>query len=274
MKYAFLFVSLLFFCSSCTDNPFFDDNSAEDKRILTGKVLLNSGESPENIYVWLEDLNISTRTNAQGDFKIELPRTEELNGYNNDLKLYYYVGNYKIQWSDLLIVDGEFEFGTYDLDNDGKIKDTIVLVKLIDITTTILPETMAVDDNESLEVAIRVINLDTNLLVQNLTDREGGLTGIIIREINSPRTSAMTFEFSSAYYRAFIINEPISYRGLLGWTPNLLPVGSYEVSAYVFLKQEEIPQELLDSFGEEADKFTDAYLKVPFTQTPASLTIE
>jgi hypothetical protein len=274
MKYFLLLLFLLIFNFSCTDNPFFDDDAAEDRKILTGKVLLNSGETPQDIYVWLEELNISTRTNSQGDFRIELPRTEELNGYNNDLKLYYYVGNYKIQYSNVLIVDGEFEYGKYDLDNDGKIIDPVVLIKLIDITTSILPQTTSVDDNESLEVTVDIINLDTNLLVQNQTDRDGNLSGIIIRNINLPRSTAERYEYDRPYYRASYLNEPTTFEGLLGWGEDFPAPGTYKVSAYVFLKQDEIPQELLDSFGQEADKFTDAYLKIPFTQTTATLTIQ
>ena len=273
MKYSSFLIFLVFINNSCTDNPFYGNDTAKDTHVVSGKVLPESGDSPENIYVWLEQLNISTRTNVQGDFKIELPRTDELSGYNNDLKLYYYVGDYAIQHSNLLVVDGVFEFGKYDINNDGFIKETVYLRKLIDITTSILPMNIFIDDNETLSVELKIINLDTNLRVINLMNREGVLSGFIFREINSPRTSAKKYELSSVNYRGYDLTEPVTWTGVVAWEPNFLPVGTYEVSTYIFLRQEDIPQGLLDSFGTNADQFTDAYLKIPFTHNSDILTI-
>jgi hypothetical protein len=274
MKYLSIFIFLIFINNSCTDNPFFDDNTAKDTRVISGKVLTESGDAPENIYVWLEQLNISTRTNSQGNFKLELPRTDDLSGYNNDLKLYYYVGNYAIQHSNLLVVDGVFEFGKYDINSDGFIKETVYLKKLIDITTTIRPGTISADYNRTVTVEVNIINLDTNLLVRNRMTRESVLSGFILREINSPRTSAKRYDFSSVNYRAYYISEAVTWTGIIGWEPNYLPSGTYEVSPYIFLIQEDIPEELLESFGTDANLFTDAYLKIPFKQNPALLTID
>ncbi|MEE9117058.1 MAG: hypothetical protein V3U02_00505 [Calditrichia bacterium] len=273
MKHSSFFIILIFIISACTSNPFFGDDAARDKHIVKGKVLLEYGDSTEDIYIWLENLNISTRTNAQGDFKLELPRTDDLSGYNNDLKLYYYVGNYAIQHSNLLVVDGIFEFGKYDINNDGFIKETVYLKKLIDITTTIRPEAMPRDYNGSVDVEVKIINLDTNLLVINRMTREGVLSGYIFREINSPSTSAKIIDFSSVFYRGYRLYNPVTWTGSFVWEKNFLLSGTYEVYPYIFLRQEDIPQELLESFGTKADQLTDAYLKIPFKHNSDILTI-
>lgn len=273
MKHFFYFIILIFIISGCTSNPFLSDDAARDKHIVRGKVLLEQGDSPEDIYVWLEDLNISTRTNAHGEFSLALPRTDDLAGYNNDLKLYYYVGNYTIQHSNLLVVNGVFEFGKYDINNDGFIEETIYLKKLIDITTKIDPEAISEDYSDILKVDVNIINLDTNLLVINRMTREGVLSGYIFREINSPATSAKRFDLRSVVYRGYRLYEPVSWTGSFVWEKNFLPSGTYEVYPYVFLRQSDLPQELLDSFGTDADQFTDAYLKIPFKHNSDLLTI-
>ena len=273
MKHFFYFIILIFIISGCTSNPFLSDDAARDKHIVRGKVLLEQGDSPEDIYVWLEDLNISTRTNAHGEFSLALPRTDDLAGYNNDLKLYYYVGNYAIQHSNLLVVNGVFEFGKYDINNDGFIEETIYLKKLIDITTKIDPEAISEDYSDILKVDVNIINLDTNLLVIGRMTREGVLSGYIFREINSPATSAKRFDLSSVVYRGYRLYEPVNWTGSFVWEKNFLPSGTYEVYPYVFLRQSDLPQELLDSFGTDADQFTDAYLKIPFKHNSDLLTI-
>jgi len=273
MKHFFCFIILIFIISGCTSNPFLSDDAARDKHIVRGKVLLEHGDSPEDIYIWLEDLNISTRTNAHGEFSLALPRTDDLAGYNNDLKLYYYVGNYAIQHSNLLVVNGVFEFGKYDINNDGFIEETIYLKKLIDITTTIDPEAFSEDYSDILKVDVNIINLDTNLLVIGRMTREGVLSGYIFREINSPATSAKRFDLRSVVYRGYRLYEPVSWTGSFVWEKNFLPSGIYEVYPYVFLRQSDLPQELLDSFGTDADQFTDAYLKIPFKHNSDLLTI-
>jgi len=265
MRYSSFFLFVFLIIAACTNNPFFVVNTARDTHIVRGKVLLESGESPKDIYVWLEKLNISTRTNDIGDFQIELPRTDELSGYNDDLKLYYYVGNYAIEYSDLLVVDGIFQFDKYDVNNEGFLKETIILTKLIDIATTLEPSSISADYTDSMKIEVEITNLDTDLLVIGQMKSEKTLSGFIFREINSPATSAKRLELYSVNYAGYWISSPVTWIGTFAWPINFLPVGTYEVYPYVFLHQEEIPQELLDSFGNRADRFTDAYLKIPFT---------
>lgn len=273
MKHSSFLIALIFIITACTSNPFFGDDDAGDIHIVRGKVLLEYGDSPEDIYIWLENLNFSTRTNAQGDFSLALPRTDDLIGYNNDLKLYYYVGNYAIQHSNLLLVNGAFEFGKYDINNDGFIKETIHLKKLIEFTTTISPEVISEDHNDSMFVEVKITNLDTNLQVITRMTRLGVLGGFIFRENNSSPVSAKRFELNGVVSVSHRISDPVTWTSSFLWENNFLPVGSYEVYPYVFLPQSDVPRDLLDSFGTNANQFTDAYLKIPFKHNSDILTI-
>ena len=273
MKYSSCFLVLIFIFPACTSNPFFSDDAARDKHIVRGKVLLEYGDSPEDIYIWLEKLNISTRTNAQGDFSLSLPRSDNLIGYNNDLKLYYYVGNYAIQHSNLLVVNGVFEFGKYDINNDGFIKETIHLKKRIEIVTTISPGVISEGYNGSMSVEVTVTNLDTNIQVINRMTRERVLSGFIFRNKNSSAANAKRYELNGVVSFSHRISDPVTWIGSFTWEKNFIPVGSYEVYPYVYLRQSDVPQDLLDSFGTNADKFTDAYLQIPFKHNSDFLTI-
>lgn len=79
----FVFALLLSLIISCTNNPLFGDNdTAQDKHVISGRILLNDGTQPSDIYIWIEDVNISARTNSFGDFRLQIPRTDEFAGLN------------------------------------------------------------------------------------------------------------------------------------------------------------------------------------------------
>ena len=170
-KLLFLNLSIALVFLTCTYNPFYSEDAAKDFHLVRGKVLLEDGDSHDNVYVWLEELNISARTNSKGEFSLGIPRSDNLSGYNNDLKLYYYVGNYAIQHSKVLVVDGTFEYGKFDINNDGIIKETIYLKKLLDIKTTSSPHMIEENYSGSMSVEVVVTNLDTNLQVINQMTR-------------------------------------------------------------------------------------------------------
>jgi hypothetical protein len=52
-----------------------------------------------------------------------------------------------------------------------------------------------------------------------------------------------------------------------------LPVGEYEIFPFVYIHQDGLPAELITSFGDDAERFSTAYLSIPFKQTTARLII-
>jgi len=266
MKLRLVLLLMPIFCifSVCTYNPFYSEDAAKDFHIVKGKIRLADGDSNDNIYVWLEELNLSTRTNIQGEFSLSIPRTDNLKGYNNDLKLYYYVGNYAIQNSNVLVVDGMFEYGKYDINSDGLIKETIHLRKLVDVKTTIIPQSISEDYNGAMNIEVVVTNLDTNILVINQMTLYNVLGGIIFREINSSHADATRLQLDGVAHLSHQLLDPVTWQGSFNWPFRFLPPGNYDVYPYIFLVQSGIPQELFNNFGENADRFTEDYLKIPF----------
>lgn len=258
-----LVFSTLFF-AMCTYNPFYSEDAAKDFHLVRGKVQLEDGDTHDNVYVWLEELNLSARTDNKGEFSLGIPRTDNLKGYNNDLKLYYYVGNYAIQHSNVLVVDGAFEYDKFDINSDGKIKDTIYLKKLLQIKTTSMPQSIEENYTGSMNIEVVVTNLDTNLRVINQMTRGRILSGFIFRELNSPHADATGYQLNGVVYFGHRLFDPVTWEGTFNWPFKLLPPGTYEVYPYIFLNQTDVPAELLESFGVNADRFTEAYLKIPF----------
>jgi hypothetical protein len=270
----FLLISIALVFSTCTYNPFYSEDAAKDFHLVRGKVQLQDGDSNDNVYVWLEELNLSARTNGNGEFSLGIPRSDNLKGYNNDLKLYYYVGNYALQHSNVLVVNGAFEYGKFDINSDGFIKETIYLKKLLDIKTNSGPQIMPEDYAGSVSVEVVVTNLDTNLQVINQMTRGRVLSGYIFRELNTPHANATTYQLNGVVYFGHRLFDPVTWEGSFNWPFKLLPPGTYEVYPYIFLNQSGIPVKLLESFGVNADRFTEAYLNIPFKHRSDILKIE
>ena len=269
------FLILLALGFSCTDNPFFGgQDGALDKHLVRGKVMLSDGKSPENIYVWLDSLNISTRTGANGDFSLNLPKGDSLTGYNSTMQLYYYVANYKITFSTVLVHDGLFEYNKYDINNEGRIKSTVVLSKLLDISTDISPSTLSPSSEPRLlNINVTLRTIDTTVMVFTEMDRELVLGSYIFKESGTAQDQAIRISNQGVSIKGFFIDSSSIWQGQLLWQPGMLTSGIYEVYPYLIIQQEDFPDGLLESFGSNATKFSENYLKIPFRHDTAVLTV-
>ncbi|MGH7453286.1 MAG: hypothetical protein ACRENG_18195, partial [bacterium] len=83
--------------SGCTSNPFGNDKISSEKRKVSGTVGLADQANAKDIYVWLAGFNVSTYTNEQGGFEINLPPkpAQSANGAVSGIfSLYFYMANY------------------------------------------------------------------------------------------------------------------------------------------------------------------------------------
>ena len=172
------FCTVIFYCSK---NPFSESNTSIPNRTeIAGKVKLNDDSSPEKIFVWLEGFDISTNTNSDGNFKLELSDLAiNQNGLNGLYKIYYYVANYKIKTSSITIVNGKIKRNKGDVDKHGNIKNTIILEKLVDIKTTIEPSVIQVTDSMRLELTVSLKLNVHDLQIETSKSTAGYLTAMI-----------------------------------------------------------------------------------------------
>ena len=282
---------LTVFIIACTNNPFFDDKVSADHELnVSGTIKLNDGSTPDNIYVWLEGFDVSTRTDKKGHFKLTLPspQLQAGGGLTGVYKIYYYIGNYKYASSSVLVRNGRFEYGSKDLDKKGKIVKTITLRKILDIQTIInsknysLPDTIlnpnfpdTVNNSEDsllivlndLELRITIIltNLTGGVKVQSYMAEENTAACAIFRKKDDPEYKSH-FIFGKFYtgLSSQEINTVTKWQLDIDWYELTLEPGEYVVRPFLNVLQDGLPENLLNSFGERANIANVEYLYVPY----------
>lgn len=280
-----LFLTLVSLVSfMCTSNPLFEDRNSSSKQTVKGKIRLSDGASPDSVFVWLEGLNLSTHTDDEGNFTLQLPtpQTQPGGGLTGDFRIFYYIGNYEIITSSVVIRNGSFEYGAGDIDTDGNINGTTILQKLADIHTVIQP--FEIPEYDSSRVGITIFVTVTVVPTMNSVEVKmpigpgGLLTAMIFKEINGSISDAV-------FYGNAQLSEPIHVTVTRNWQTGIkarninstpyytLEPGEYEVIPYIRIIQENLPEGLLECIGENADTFDQDYLKIPVRLNLGRLTV-
>lgn len=275
-----LFVAILSFnlFQGCTESPFEGDIAAEPKQI-TGLVdLVDTLNDEKGVYVWLSGLDLSTYTDSTGAFTLAMPKNVSRD-FNGVFTLYFYVANYRLNRATVVVREGKFLYGAGDITPDGRVKEAVKLSKILDIKTIVEPTQVqssyrgpihlqttlqAVDDSVSVvfpksvggllggmffrhlgtgQIYIDIVDVGANTRDETLIGRE-------------PRSRRQVFELNGANYRELF-----------------LPVGEYIVIPFFLILQDDLPQELFNSFGEKADDLTPNFLKIPFRRDEARFQI-
>jgi hypothetical protein len=279
--YALLAVTLaLTLFNQCTDNPFDQNDNSDilDRHVLQGALSLSDTVSKNDIFVWLAGAGISTFTDSHGSFRIQLPNTEEIQGLNGLFSLFYYLGNYRINSSQVFIRDGLFEYGKNDINNEGKIINAPTLYKLLDIHTYIAPVETAivVDKPVILSVTVELKTLSDPVHVRTYKDKEEALTSMIFLRKNADLLAAKLYgnPYSPATVETFTAGSSSVWKGTFRIPANFFESGEYEVVPYIHIIQANVPDELLLSFGEQVHVLSYDYLKIPFKQSAAVLQVQ
>lgn len=280
----YIFIFLLIF-SSCTDNPFFSDQDfSSDKLSIKGKIELDHAADNGNVYVWLEGLDVSTYTNNAGVFNLKLKSPSSLPGgaaaWNGLFKLYYYVSNYKYEYSSVLIRNGKVEYGEYDVNDRGEINQTIQLNEILGISTNITPQRISLDFLKGQEIDILFEYYDYPVSIETYEPQNEYSACVIFRKIGFPNSDALFLLVNYTEYRTIDFLSSINWVTRLGggeaWAIHPIPIesGEYEIIPYLIIHQDGLPEELLLSISTHYNTFTTEYLKLPFKWQPAVFTVE
>jgi hypothetical protein len=259
--------------SGCTDSPF-DAGIAPETRSITGRVVLSDfADEKEGVYVWLEGVNIGTRTDRAGTFRLELPRELSqtgADGLNGVYRLYFYVANYAVSHVNVVVKRGLFAYGQADVTRAGQLKDPVNLLKILTIKTIVDPPWVpqSYDGPIDVQVTLRApLDSVTVIFPKSVGGLLGGMffrnfeTGDIYIDI--PDVGADTRE------TVVVGPEPKSRRQIFqlngtNFRDLFLPAGEYQVIPFFFVQQEKLPPELVDSLGQDVDEPTPNYLEIPF----------
>jgi len=267
-----LFISISI--HTCTDNPFFgDEDTAKDKHFVSGIVRLNDGASPANAYVWVQDLGISSRCNSQGDFSLQIPRTPEYEGLNGSYTAYFYVGNYTYQTADVLVRNGQFEYGQQNITSEGQFDRTFLLSKLLDIKSSIRPDTISASINYGFTLILEMVNIDSFVSIITQVDRDQIMRGYFIRSLTSDTPAQLLFPFGTKA-GGYKIDSMTTWETSGRFDPGLVSQDSYEIIPYIRVIQPGLPEELLLSLGEDVNNYALDYLNVPYSRIHAKCVVE
>jgi hypothetical protein len=269
-----IFISCLLF-QRCTNNPLFsDDGKATDKHIVTGSLSLSDGSSPLDAYVWVQDLDISARCNSQGSFTLQIPKTQEYEGLNGSYTVYFYVGNYQYQTASVVVTNGLFEYGQHNITDDGHFDKNIVLKKLLNIETNVVPNLINLDESLNITLTSSFVNTDSFVSIIIQTDkREPIMYGYFMRPVDTGSPVKYLYKPSETKSSGIVLDSLRSWETFYFFNPDSVAPGQYEIIPYVQVQQSGLPAQLLLSIGANANKYSFDYLNVPFTRKTAFLTI-
>jgi len=258
----------------CNQNPFFDDDWVDlGNRRIHGTVSLSDDSTPDSIFVWLEGFDLGTWTDSDGSFELILPLPSEQPGGGlwGGFDLYYYIANYQIDAADIIVQDG------YVLDNngsvgvDGELTASPILKKLLDVSTTIEPDTVALDFEGDIEctIMLRAINEPISIITSLSQD---SLQAAFIQNIEN-RDARIINEDANVYSLATIDDIPTVWMMRIPYTAHWLESGNYEIIPFVLVLQPYIPSGLLKHFGPESQNYGLDYLNIPMKRTSESLVV-
>lgn len=259
-----LIVSLI----NCTELPFGSDEISAGHRQISGKVKLHDGSSPENVYVWLSSFNIGAYTDQSGEFKLTLPPKSSMGtsgGVSGTFDLYFYIANYKLVSSQVVVRDGEFVYSRGDINKAGALYETKTLRRFLRVNTSVSPASVAVNYTGSIEVKVALqATIDSATVI--IPESFGGMLGaVFVKKIDSQEVfiyKSVPITVSSSKLLVGLSSQSLSMTFNLILNP-LLP-GKYEVIPYLLIAHETIPDGLIENIGSNVRKLHPDYLKIPF----------
>ena len=266
-----IFIILVLFIS-CTENPFFDDEiSYSEKLEITGNVLIEGESDHSDVLIYMEGFDIFTKSDRNGNFKIKIdiaPALQPGGGVTAFYKIYFYVENYQYKSAMVFIKDGEFVYGSADLNLNGQLSEQIVLPKILDIKTEIRPETVKNTFNDSILIIVRLENVRDSVIVGSHFTKDDNFASAYLRQNES-----IYLLSSPSTFRKVLIDSIEFWEMKADLNANNFKVGSYEIIPFIKVFQEGLPNKIFTFYGRKSMQFTDEFLKLPYRRKNAQLKI-
>ncbi len=281
--FSILLIITIFVIFSCTKNPFGNnDNNKIEKEKIHGKIILDNGVIPNNIFVWLEVFNVSTTTDSSGAFSLILPVPEiQAQGNNLDGKfhLFFYTANYIIDSVSIEFSQGKLLKNQQNINNNQILTNQISLNPLIDFKISGL-DSIVIFETETIKqsLTVELFSYDKRLFIHSLREDEdapttkhsaSGMTGVIFEPIDKNYNSVMIGSPNIFQYNRLMPNNFSYYLQY-----NLLLKESdfeeiqYYIHPYLIINQVDVPNALFDALGKKKMEFGLDYIYYPFCKSP------
>lgn len=281
-----IIINILFLLNHCTKNPFSnDDNNKIKKEKIKGKVILSDGVTPDNIFVWLEEFNLSTYTDSNGEFSLTLPLPETQangNSYNGKFGVFYYSGNYKMDSITIELAEGKLVPDQFNIDNNGKIRHSKILYPYLNYEAQVLDPIIIGSDSITLIIDVNInIYDDINNIFSfrkygHEKDRPYTRTGMIFEPVDKENYEPILIKSEEGY----LFDDHLKKDTSMKWKFEITLIADdfyetdYLIYPYLVIDQPEVPEKLLDVLGKEKMEFGIDYLDYPIKKEPKIVKIE
>lgn len=279
------FISLIFISyllSSCTSNPFFNDEKIKTVK-LKGQIELDDKTKPDGVYVWLECYDIGTFTDSDGKFSITLPSPEAIglgNDFSGDVSIYFYLANYRLDSSSIVIANGKLLEDQDNIDDDGNFIEKICLSKFVDIEAFVEPEVVDFNETNTFRVTIKLMALhetrDVKSLREIITPGGGFLrTGLIIESVEDSGKNIIFIDLPESFLWDDVLfaDQEQLWKIYVSNNQNIFSEGEYRVIPYLLPVQKGVPDGLLTSLSPHVEEFCADYLKLPIKRIGGSFEV-
>lgn len=276
--FAFLFVW------ACTENPFSNKNISGGKRQISGSISLKDGASPEGVVVWLQDYNIMTTSNENGEFQIFLPPSIS-DGTSSGIiefdTLYFFLANYFIEQTPVLIAGGEFMYSREAINDKGKLTHPILLQRSMQITTEVTPLSIPKNYTGVIEVIVKLKAdkdcspvLNPKIEEKDKYSRIDNLGAVLVKNIDTDDILIVRSNPNANGNEILdVCNEPVRRRLRFKLSEVALSPGNNEIIPYLLMNLEGVPEGLLQHFVFQIEELSADYLKIPMRREGGRFTV-
>lgn len=238
---------------------------------MSGTVRLADQADAKDILIWMNGFKISTFTNENGEFTLNLPPKAVQSGsggVSGIFTIYFYMANYFLDSAQVVVQNGEFLYSRGDLNKDGRLAATKSLRRFLEISTVVSPA--AVEQNFNFRIGVTAT---LRALIDSCTVIFPGSIGDLLGAVffrNITTGEVIIFQsVPGAFTRDIAIIGRTPTDRVLAFTLSqiALPRGQYEVIPQVLVRHQALPSGLIGSIGSNVEEIGSNYLKIPFRRT-------
>jgi len=263
-----LFILLLII--ECTENPFFDDTIKSQNRTIRGQIELNDRSTPDGVYIWFEGFDMGTYSDEKGNFQITLPApaNQAGEGVTGTYKLYYYLANFQLDSSFIVIKNGEIQGLHGDLNSRRELKQSKYLIKILKIKTEIEPAIVTEDYRGAINITLSLDPLIDSVFVKFPNKTEGPVAIVFLKKIFPEEDyfeilDVNGFALSASMVADSLTNVPKIWSAGFHLNADRLPKGQYQIIPYFLIEQGPLPYNLLNDFGININNPVQDFINVP-----------
>ncbi|NIR50423.1 hypothetical protein GWO43_18095 [candidate division KSB1 bacterium] len=261
---------LCWILAGCTSNPFGESEIATPNLEIHGRVSLNTSDSPENVYIWFEGLNLAKRPDENGNFTFRLPPPSAQGlhgGLQGSFDIYFYIANFNLVSRTIVLRNGEILFSQGDLTEEGDLFPEIFLAEQLKVNTKVKPGIVNWQEDTlrfNAEVTLRTEKDTVDILFPHLVGRKEA--PLMIKEAGNAEVEIVETLIVKGVTDDFlrVTTSPLTREFFVEVDSDNFPIGDYEIVPYILVVNQGVPRALVQSIAPDVEDLGPTYLRLPF----------